>query len=194
MSKTKKPARQPKASRVGIASRIYAALGVLTLLTIVASSVAWFSYERVSATVDDMVVRKMPVVELALELSQAATTSTALAPRFMEVQTVKERAALTGEFDKIEAKQFDLVRKIGQLGNVDNKKTQSALDNLSRQINDINDLTGERMRNASNPPRRSRTCRRRARTSRRRSAARPTRRSSAWCSASKAWAAGRARI
>ncbi len=149
MSKTKKPARQPKASRVGIASRIYAALGVLTLLTIVASSVAWFSYERVSATVDDMVVRKMPVVELALELSQAATTSTALAPRFMEVQTVKERAALTGEFDKIEAKQFDLVRKIGQLGNVDNKKTQSALDNLSRQINDINDLTGERMRNAS---------------------------------------------
>lgn len=150
MSKTKKPARQPKsASRVGIAARIYAALGVLTALTMVASLVAWLSYERVGSTVDDMVERKMPVVELALELWQAATTSTALAPRFMEVQTVRERAALTGEFDKIEARQFDLVRKIAQLGSVDNKKAQAALDNLSRHINDINDLTGERLRNVA---------------------------------------------
>ncbi|CAN7405618.1 methyl-accepting chemotaxis protein [Bosea sp. LjRoot90] len=148
MSKTEKPARQ-KASRVGIAARIYAALGVLTVLTIAASLVAWFSYGRVGSTVADMVERKMPVVELALELSQAATASTALAPRFMEVQTVRERAALTGEFDKVEARQFDLVRKIGEQGNVDNKKAQSALDGLSRQINDINDLTGERLRNAS---------------------------------------------
>lgn len=148
MSKTEKPARQ-KASRIGIAARIYAALGVLTLLTIAASLVAWFSYGRVGSTVADMVERKMPVVELALELSQAATASTALAPRFMEVQTVRERAALTGEFDKVEARQFDLVRKIGEQGNVDNKKAQAALDGLSRQINDINDLTGERLRVAS---------------------------------------------
>ena len=150
MSKTKKPARQPKtASRVGIAARIYAALGVLTVLTVVASGVAWLSYERVSTTVDDMVERKMPVVELSLELWQAATTSTALASRFMEVQTVRDRAALTGEFDKVEARQFDLVRKIGQLGSVDNKKAQTALDTLSRHINDINDLTGERLRNVA---------------------------------------------
>lgn len=148
MSKTGKPARQ-KASRIGIAARIYAALGVLTVLTIAASLVAWFSYGRVGSTVEDMVERKMPVVELALELSQAATASTALAPRFMEVQTVRERAALTGEFDKVEARQFDLVRRIGQQGNVDNKKAQAALDSLSRQINDINDLTGERLRNAA---------------------------------------------
>ncbi len=146
MSKTVKPARQ-KGSRIGIAARIYAALGVLTVLTIAASLVAWFSYGRVGSTVADMVDRKMPVVELALELSQAATASTALAPRFMEVQTVRERAVLTGEFDKVEARQFDLVRKIGEQGNVDNKKAQAALDALSRQINDINDLTGERLRN-----------------------------------------------
>ncbi len=148
MSKTEKPARQ-KGSRIGIAARIYAALGVLTVLTIAASLVAWFSYGRVGSTVADMVERKMPVVELALELSQAATASTALAPRFMEVQTVRERAALTGEFDKVEARQFDLVRKIGEQGNVDNKKAQAALDGLSRQINDINDLTGERLRVAA---------------------------------------------
>ena len=74
MSKIKKPARQ-KGSRIGIAARIYAALGVLTVLTIAASLVAWFSYGRVGSTVADMVERKMPVVELALELSQAATAS-----------------------------------------------------------------------------------------------------------------------
>ena len=38
MSKTVKPARQ-KGSRIGIAARIYAALGVLTVLTIAASLV-----------------------------------------------------------------------------------------------------------------------------------------------------------
>ncbi len=34
----------------------------------------------------------MPLVELALELSQAATLSTALAPRFMDVENVQQRA------------------------------------------------------------------------------------------------------
>jgi methyl-accepting chemotaxis protein len=149
MKKATKPARQRTALRIGIAARIYAALGVLTVLTIGASLVAWFSYDRVQATVSDMVERKMPTVELALELSQAATQSTALAPRFMDVQTVQQRAALTNELDKIEARQFDLIRRIGAVGGVDMKPVQRGVDDLSRQINDINDLTGERMRNAA---------------------------------------------
>ncbi len=92
MTKAKKPARQRAPLRIGIAARIYAALGVLTTLTIVASAVAWLSYDRVNHTVGEMVERKMPTVELALELSQAATQSTALAPRFMSVQSVQQRA------------------------------------------------------------------------------------------------------
>jgi methyl-accepting chemotaxis protein len=148
MSKTVKPARQ-KGSRIGIAARIYAALGMLTMLTLVASAVAWFSYDRVSATVNDMVEQKMPMVELALELSQAATASTALAPRFMQVQTVQQRSALTGELDKIESRQFDIIRKIGQYGSIEAKRARELVDGLSRPINDINDLTGERLRNTS---------------------------------------------
>jgi methyl-accepting chemotaxis protein len=149
MTKAKKPARERTPLRIGIAARIYAALGVLTVLTIVASGVAWYSYDRISKTVDDMVGQKMPMVELALELSQAATASTALAPRFMQAQTVQLRAALTGELDKIEARQFDIVRKIAQYGSVEAKRARELIDGLSRPINDINDLTGERLRNGS---------------------------------------------
>jgi methyl-accepting chemotaxis protein len=149
MTKTKKPARQRVPLRIGIAARIYAALGVLTVLTIVASLVAWFSYDRVNATVEEMVEHKMPTVELALELSQVATYSTALAPRFMDVTTVQQRAALTNELDLIEGRQFDLVRRIGALGSVDMKPIQAGIDDLSRQINDINDLTGARLRNVA---------------------------------------------
>ncbi|PTM42094.1 methyl-accepting chemotaxis protein [Bosea sp. 124] len=149
MTKASKPARQRKSSRIGIAARIYAALGLMTALTIVASGVAWFSYGRVDVTVDDLVSRKMPVVELALELSQVATQSTALAPRFMDVESVQQRAGLTNELDRIEARQFDLIRRIAALGNIDMKQTQSAVDDLSRAINEINDLTGARMRNAA---------------------------------------------
>ncbi|MGO4735294.1 methyl-accepting chemotaxis protein [Bosea sp. 2KB_26] len=148
MKKVKKPTRQRTPLRVGIAARIYAALGILTVLTIVASAVAWFSYGRVNQTVNDMIENKMPVVELALELSQAATKSTALAARFSEVQNAKERSELTGELDLIEAKQFELLRKISDRGQ-DKAKAQKAIDELSRQINDLNDLTGQRLRNSS---------------------------------------------
>ena len=146
-AKTAKPAA--RAARTGIGTRIYAALGLLTTLTIGASAVAFYSFERVGGTVEDMVGRKMPVVELALELSQVATASTALAPRFMEVKSPRDRATLTGELDKVEARQFDLVRRIMAMGQAGDKRVQQALDALSRQINDINDLTGERLRNAA---------------------------------------------
>ncbi|CAM5765332.1 methyl-accepting chemotaxis protein [Bosea minatitlanensis] len=144
-----RPARERKTRRIGIAARIYAALGTLTALTLVSSSVAWFSYSKVGATVDDLVTQKMPVVELALELSQAATQSTALAARFSEVETVQDRSALTADLDKVEGRQMELLRRIGQQGKVDQAPAQKAIDELSRQINDINDLTGDRLRNAA---------------------------------------------
>jgi methyl-accepting chemotaxis protein len=149
MTKASKPARQRKSRRIGIAARIYAALGLMTVLTIVASTVAWLSYGRIGTTVQELAGQKMPMVELALELSQAATLSTALAPRFMDVENVQQRASLTNELDRIEARQFDLIRRIAGLSGIDMKSTQSAVDELSRTINEINDLTGARMRNAA---------------------------------------------
>jgi methyl-accepting chemotaxis protein len=149
MTKASKPPRQRKPLRIGIAARIYAALGLMTALTIVASAVAWLSFGRVGTTVQELAGQKMPLVELALELSQAATLSTALAPRFMDVENVQQRAALTNELDRIEARQFDLIRRIAALSGFDMKATQQSVDELSRTINDINDLTGARMRNAA---------------------------------------------
>ncbi len=149
MTKASKPPRQRKSSRIGIAARIYAALGLMTALTIIASTVAWLAYGRIGTTVQELAGQKMPMVELALELSQAATLSTALAPRFMDVENVQQRAALTNELDRIEARQFDLIRRIATLSGIDMKATQKAVDDLSRTINEINDLTGARMRNAA---------------------------------------------
>jgi methyl-accepting chemotaxis protein len=149
MTKASKPPRPRQSSRIGIAARIYAALGLMTALTIVASTSAWLAYGRIGTTVQELAGQKMPMVELALELSQAATLSTALAPRFMDVENVQQRAALTNELDRIEARQFDLIRRIASLSGIDMKATQKAVDDLSRTINDINDLTGARMRNAA---------------------------------------------
>jgi len=149
MTKASKPASQRRALRIGIAARIYAALGLMTGLTIVACSVAWFSYGRIDRTVNELVSEKMPVVELALELSQAATQSTALAARFSEIETVRQRSELTGELDTVEARQMELLRRIAEQGKVDKAKTQRAIDALAHQINDINALTGDRLRNAA---------------------------------------------
>ncbi|MET3891320.1 methyl-accepting chemotaxis protein [Bosea sp. OAE506] len=149
MTNAKKPARARAPLRIGIAARIYAALGALTTLTLVASAVAWLSYDRINLTVGEMVETKMPTVELVLELSQVGTQSTALAPRFLNVQTVQQRARLTTELDAIEAKQFELIRAVGKIGGVDMKPVQKAVDDLSLRINDINDLTGTRLRNSA---------------------------------------------
>jgi methyl-accepting chemotaxis protein len=149
MTNAKKPARARAPLRIGIAARIYAALGALTTLTLVASAVAWLSYDRINLTVGEMVETKMPTVELVLELSQVGTQSTALAPRFLNVQTVQQRARLTTELDAIEAKQFELIRAVGRIGGVDMKPVQKAVDDLSLRINDINDLTGTRLRNSA---------------------------------------------
>jgi methyl-accepting chemotaxis protein len=149
MTKANKPARQRTPARFGIAARIYAAVGLMTGLTMVASAVGWLSFGQVDQTVQDMAGKKMPMVELALELSQAATQSTALAPRFMDVENVQQRALLTNELDRIEARQFDLIRRIATLSGLDMKATQGSVDELSRTINEINDLTGTRMRNAA---------------------------------------------
>ena len=149
MTKATKPSRQRKAARIGIGARIYAALGLMTALTIVASCVAWLSYGRIGTTVQELAGQKMPMVELALELSQAATQSTALAPRFMDIENVQQRASLTNELDRIEARQFDLIRRIGSLSGREMKPIQTAVDELSRHINEINDLTGARLRNVA---------------------------------------------
>ncbi len=144
-----KPARRRTPLRIGIATRIYATLGTLTALTIVSTGVAWLSYQRVEATVGDLVDQKMPAVQLALELSQAATQSTALAARFSEASTVQQRAALTTELDTVEARQMDLLQRISRQSTVDHSRTRRAIDVLSQQINEISDLTGDRLRNAA---------------------------------------------
>ncbi len=148
MKKLEKPAKTRKPVRIGIAARIYAALGLLTALTIAASGIAWVSYGRVDETVDTLVEQKMPVVERALELAQAATMSTAIAGRFGEIRTARERSVLTSELDKVEQRQFELLRKIAE-SNVDKSAAQKAIDELASQINGINELTGQRLRNAS---------------------------------------------
>ena len=149
MTKPKKPVRARTPLRIGIAARIYAALGVLTVLTLAASLVAWFSYLRIDTTVTEMVENKMPTVELALELSQAATQSSALAARFSEIETPVQRSQLTSDLDIVEGRQMDLLRRIGQQSAIDRTKAQAAIDLLSREINEINDLTGDRLRNGS---------------------------------------------
>ena len=94
--------------------------------------------------------QKMPVVELALELSQAATQSTALAARFSEVETVQQRCDADrrarqgrGPPDGSAAAH----RRAGQGRQGEGRRRRST--SSSRQINDINDLTGDRLRNAA---------------------------------------------
>lgn len=135
--------------RIGIGTRIYAALGVATLLTLGASAVAFLSYDQIQHTVTDVVDRKMPTVELALELSRSATQSTVVVPRFRDVADSAQHAALTKELDAIEAREFQLIRRLEAHRAVDPGKAKALADQLSGRIAVIGNLSGESLRDST---------------------------------------------
>lgn len=149
MSKSDLPRPWMSALPTGIGARIYGTLGLLTTLTLVSSSVAWISYEKIGRTMGTMVETRMPMVETALELAQTAARSASIAPRFTRVQNVQERAVLTTELDAIEIRQQDLIERMARLGNRDNAKAKDVISELSKHIENINELAGAGLRSAA---------------------------------------------
>ncbi|MES9871224.1 MAG: ATP-binding protein [Sedimenticola sp.] len=79
------------ATHIGIRGRLFAAFGVITVTTIAAAIVAWFSFTRLGDTLDDMAGRSVPAVTYAAQLAEYGGGIIGIAPALAAAQNENER-------------------------------------------------------------------------------------------------------
>jgi len=75
--------------RASVGTRIYAAIAVTAVLTVVATAVAFWSFAQVGRTMRELVEDRFSVVEISFELADAAAASVAIAPRLADAESLK---------------------------------------------------------------------------------------------------------
>ncbi|MET0105222.1 MAG: hypothetical protein ABW072_08765, partial [Sedimenticola sp.] len=116
------------ATHIGIRGRLFAAFGVITVTTIAAAIVAWFSFTRLGDTLDDMAGRSVPAVTHAAQLAEYGGGIIGIAPALAAAQNENERkrtwellairlqdmnALLEAMSEVVDKRVFDLVMRFG---------------------------------------------------------------------------------
>src|SRR5690242_3037271 len=81
------------ARRLGIRAHLFIAFGVVAALTVMASGVAFLSYNRIGDTLAAITGRNMPAMTLALTLARESAEITATAPTLAAAADNKARDA-----------------------------------------------------------------------------------------------------
>ncbi len=81
------------ASKFGIRERLFLAFGSVAALTVIASTVAWFSFGKLSDNLDQIVAINIPAVTLAARLAETGAVISATAPALIaaEDEPARER-------------------------------------------------------------------------------------------------------
>jgi methyl-accepting chemotaxis protein len=87
------------ARRLGIRAHLFIAFGVVAALTVMASGVAFLSYNRIGDTLAAITGRNMPAMTLALTLARESAEITATAPTLAAAADNKARAAAMATVD-----------------------------------------------------------------------------------------------
>ncbi|MGH7124969.1 MAG: methyl-accepting chemotaxis protein [Stellaceae bacterium] len=87
------PASGARMRRLGIRAHLFTAFGVVAALTVMASGVAFLSYNRVGATLATITGRNLPAMTVALSLARESAEITATAPTLATAADMKARDA-----------------------------------------------------------------------------------------------------
>jgi len=86
--------------RFGIGPRLYTAFGATTALTVIAAGIAWFAFENVRGTLDNVAQRAVPVLASSLQLAAESATAAAMAPNIISATTEEARDGARAEMEK----------------------------------------------------------------------------------------------
>ncbi len=89
--KSKKPTGEVQYSRFGIGYRLVSAFSIVTLLTVVISSVSWFSVDKLTDANKQTASNDIPSITLALKLANDTTEIAAIAPQLGSALTDEAR-------------------------------------------------------------------------------------------------------
>ena len=103
------------AARSRISTQLYAGIGAAAAMTMIASLVAWFSFDRVGDAQALVNERSVPEMAAAFRIAQRAGTLVAAAPRLVAAATPEDLAAVTSSIrGEREAFESDLAALVGE--------------------------------------------------------------------------------
>jgi len=131
--------------RASVGTRIYAAIAVIAVLTVVATGVAFWSFGQVGQTMRELVEVRFPIVEVSFELADAAAASVAVAPRLADAENLKfleEQMAVLASADQRMRQQVD---KLSSTTVADKAKIVAQIDRLALDVKESYQAAKERL-------------------------------------------------
>ncbi len=137
--------KKKRTARTGIGARIYAAVGLVVVLTVVAAATASWSFVRVGEIIRSLVDEKLYVVQTSLELAQVATTAVAIAPKLAETRSDQERAAVLTQLQAADQRIRHFVDELAKRSAVERDGFHALVDGLASEIKQADDASRERI-------------------------------------------------
>ncbi|HEX7969890.1 MAG TPA: methyl-accepting chemotaxis protein [Stellaceae bacterium] len=132
---------------LGIRSKLFLAFGAVAGLTVLASALAYFSYDDVGRTLDGIAGRNLPAMSLSLRLAKSSAEIVSIAPVLLAANDLSERqAAVTS----LEASRQELSRATDALaatpGGTDGTASlRSATTDMADNLTRLADIVAQRL-------------------------------------------------
>lgn len=134
--------------KLGIATKIYLAFGGIFLLAVVASSIGWKGFTRVTESQNSVIDRAIPGLRQAHRLSALNASIGAASAQLLrsnnETERIEISAALFSEVAQVNALLDDFQRKGFSLGSL--QSLRQTVSNIEYMLRRQNDLVGQRIR------------------------------------------------
>ncbi|HYH23174.1 MAG TPA: HAMP domain-containing methyl-accepting chemotaxis protein [Azospirillum sp.] len=101
---------------MGIALKLFVAIGAVSGLTVVGSAVGWWSYGAVEVRIADIIDDKLPEVVAASGLSKASAALAAAAPSLEAAVTTADRDAAVAQIAQLSGGMMERLGALGGLG------------------------------------------------------------------------------
>jgi methyl-accepting chemotaxis protein len=137
-------------SKFGIGYRLIAAFAVVTILTVVISSIGWFSFDVLTNAQDKTAKHNIPAITLALKLANDTTEIAAIAPQLGSSVSDEERVQnmkdLNSSIDRAKSRLDELNSFIS--GNAALTDIAGDLQQLTPLLAELDSSVSDRLKNA----------------------------------------------
>ena len=111
MSERRRKSRRP---RLGLAARLYVAIGGAVAFTLIASVVAWISFVALGAQQQTVTRTHLPAITLSLHTAKQSALIAAAAPRLLTVTDERERQQAIRDLEGLEQELTRLLNALGE--------------------------------------------------------------------------------
>jgi methyl-accepting chemotaxis protein len=128
-----------------VGTRIYAAMAVTAVLTVVATGVAFWSFAEVGQTMRQLTEGRFPVVEISFDLADAAAAAVAIAPRLADAETLNILDEQMSRLASGERRMRQQVASLPSAASGDNANIVGQIDRLAGDLKQAYEAARDRL-------------------------------------------------